>query len=166
MEAGHGTGAGLPHYNRHRLGDLLAAAAHCVIEAVGTQESMMQAIRAARPCGHAGYWFTGNVAINPIASGHAPNRLTLGNVHFSPGARTAWHSHSIAQTLYVTEGEGLVQARGEAVIRIRPGDVVSIAGEEWHWHGATPEHFMTHLALTEGDTTWGEHVTDTEYQAS
>jgi quercetin dioxygenase-like cupin family protein len=84
-------------------------------------------------------------------------------VRFTPGARTAWHSHSIAQTLDVTEGEGLVQARGEAATRIRPGDLVNVARDEWHWHGAAPDHSMTHLSLTEGDTEWGAHVTDTEY---
>lgn len=108
-------------------------------------------------------WFTGDVWIDPIAAGHEPNQLSLGKVHFSPGARTAWHTHTIAQALYVTEGEGLAQARGEAVSRIRPGDVVSIGGGEWHWHGAAPDHFMTHLSLTEGGTEWGEHVTDAEY---
>lgn len=108
-------------------------------------------------------WFTGDVWIDPIASGHEPNQLSLGNVHFTPSARTAWHTHTIAQTLYVTEGEGLIQARGEAVSRIRPGDVVNIVGGEWHWHGAAPDRFMTHLSLTEGDTEWGEHVTDAEY---
>ena len=80
-----------------------------------------------------------------------------------PGARTAWHSHTIAQTLYVTEGEGLVQARGEAVTKFRPGDVVDVAGGEWHWHGAASDHLMTHLALTQGDTEWGDHVTAAEY---
>jgi quercetin dioxygenase-like cupin family protein len=108
-------------------------------------------------------WFAGQVWIDPIASGHGPTPLSLGNVHFTPGARTAWHSHAIAQTLYVTEGEGLVQSRGEPIIRIRPGDVVRISGDEWHWHGAAADHFMTHLSLTEGDTTWGDHVTDDEY---
>lgn len=94
--------------------------------------------------------------------------LTLpldGNVHFTPGARTAWHAHAIAQTLYVTEGEGLAQARGEAVIKIRPGDVVAIAGNEWHWHGAAPGHPMTHLSLAEGGTELGDHVTDAEYNS-
>ena len=78
-------------------------------------------------------------------------------------ARTAWHSHTIARTLYVTEGQGLVQARGEAVTRIRPGNVVNVDGGEWHWHGAAPDRVMTHLSLTEGDTEWGAHVTDAEY---
>ncbi|MGE5288190.1 MAG: cupin domain-containing protein [Micromonosporaceae bacterium] len=73
-------------------------------------------------------WFTGEVRINPITSSHGPHQLSLGNVHFAPGARTAWHSHSIAQTLYVTEGEGLVQARGEEVIQIRPGEVINVKG--------------------------------------
>lgn len=108
-------------------------------------------------------WFTGEVRINPIISGHGPHQLSLGNVHFAPGARTAWHSHSIAQTLYVTEGEGLVQARGDEVIQIRPGEVINVQGDEWHWHGAAPGHAMTHLSLTEGDIEWGEHVTDAEY---
>ncbi len=108
-------------------------------------------------------WFTGEVWIDPITTGHGDHQLSLGNVHFTPGARTAWHAHSLAQTLYVTEGEGLVQARGEAVKRIRPGDIVHVAGVEWHWHGAAPDHFMTHLSLAEGDTEWGEHVSDAEY---
>jgi len=110
-------------------------------------------------------WFSGQVWIDPITSGHGPAPLSLGNVHFTPGARTAWHSHAIAQTLYVSEGQGLVQSRGEPIIRIRPGDVIRISGDEWHWHGAAPDHLMTHLSLTEGDTTWGEHVTDDEYAA-
>lgn len=61
-------------------------------------------------------------------------------MHFAPGARTAWHSHSISQTLYVTDGKGLVQSRGEAIVGIRPGNIVRISGGEWHWHGAAPGH--------------------------
>ncbi len=108
-------------------------------------------------------WFTGEVTIDPITNGHGPHQLSLGNVHFAPGARTAWHAHSIAQTLYVTDGEGRVQARGRDVVTIRPGDIINFADGEWHWHGATPDRAMTHLSLTEGDTDWGEHVTDEEY---
>jgi quercetin dioxygenase-like cupin family protein len=108
-------------------------------------------------------WFTGNVWIDPITQGHGQTRLSLGSVHFTPGARTAWHSHTVGQTLYVTEGEGRVQSRGEPIMTIRPGDVVQISGDEWHWHGAASDRFMTHLSLTEGETQWGEHVTDTEY---
>ncbi|HLZ38615.1 MAG TPA: cupin domain-containing protein, partial [Mycobacteriales bacterium] len=100
-------------------------------------------------------WFTGEVWIDPIASGHGPAPLSLGAVHFAPGARTSWHSHSIGQTLSVSEGEGRVQSRGERILTIRPGDVVDISADEWHWHGAAPDHFMTHLSLTEGDTEWG-----------
>jgi quercetin dioxygenase-like cupin family protein len=85
-------------------------------------------------------------------------------VHFTPGARTAWHSHSLGQTLYITEGQGLVQSRGEAIVTIRPGDIVHTPTDEWHWHGAAPDHFMTHLSLTEGPAQWGEHVADAEYQ--
>ena len=92
--------------------------------------------------------------------------LSLGNIHFTPGARTAWHAHSVAQTLYVTEGEGRVQARGEPIIKIRPGDVVHVTHDEWHWHGAAPDRLMTHLSMTEGETEWGEHVTDAEYRAA
>jgi len=110
-------------------------------------------------------WFTGEVRIDVITAGHGADQLALGNVHFAPGARTAWHSHSVAQTLYVMDGEGLVQARGEAAVRIRPGDVVSVAAAEWHWHGAAPGVAMTHMSLTEGDTQWGERVTDAEYRS-
>jgi quercetin dioxygenase-like cupin family protein len=110
-------------------------------------------------------WFTGEVWLDGIAQAEEPSRLNVSAVHFSPGARTAWHRHSLGQTLYVTEGQGLVQSRGEPVKGIRPGDVVHTPPDEWHWHGATPEHFMTHLSMTEGAADWGEHVTDEEYGA-
>jgi quercetin dioxygenase-like cupin family protein len=108
-------------------------------------------------------WFTGDVWIDPIARGEAPSRLAVSAVHFTPGARTAWHSHSHGQTLYVTEGEGRVQSRGETTVTIRPGDTIHTPADEWHWHGAGPDHFMTHLSITEGDVSWAEHVTDAEY---
>lgn len=107
--------------------------------------------------------FTGDVSIEPIARGQAPSRLAVAAVHFTPGARTAWHSHSNGQTLHVTEGEGRVQSRGEPIVTIRAGDTVRAPDGEWHWHGATPDQAMTHLSITEGDATWGEHVTDAEY---
>jgi quercetin dioxygenase-like cupin family protein len=91
--------------------------------------------------------------------------LSVIAVHFAPGARTAWHSHGLGQTLYVTEGEGLVQSRGSAIVTIRPGDVIHTAADEWHWHGGAAKHFMTHLSMTQGDVEWGEHVTDTEYSS-
>jgi quercetin dioxygenase-like cupin family protein len=109
-------------------------------------------------------WFTGDVYVDAIAQAQGA-ALTIGAVHFTPCAHTAWHRHTIGQILYVTEGEGRVQSRGGPVVTIRPGDVVRIAGGEEHWHGAAPSHFMTHLAVTEGDTIWGEHLTDEEYEA-
>ena len=107
--------------------------------------------------------FTGEVSIEPIARGEPPSTMGVIAVHFSPGARTAWHSHSHGQTLHVTDGEGLVQSRGEEIVSIRTGDTVHAPAEEWHWHGATPDHAMTHLSITEGRATWGDHVTDDEY---
>jgi quercetin dioxygenase-like cupin family protein len=108
-------------------------------------------------------WFTGDVFIDPVAQGHGDSPLSIAFVHFTPGARTAWHSHSIGQTLYVAEGEGRVQSRGASIVPMRSGDVVFSPGGEWHWHGAAPDHFMTHLAISEGNAEWGDHVSDAEY---
>lgn len=107
-------------------------------------------------------WFTGDVYIDSIARGKEPSHLNVGAVHFSPGARTAWHSHHGGQTLYVTEGKGQVQSRGEHIVQIASGDVIYTPDGEEHWHGAAPDHFMTHLSMTEGEATWGAHVTDDE----
>lgn len=116
-------------------------------------------------------WFTGDVWIDVVARGEEPSRLRVSAVHFAPGARTAWHSHAVGQTLLVTEGAGLVQSRGNKVAEIRPGDVIHSPPDEWHWHGADPDHFMTHLSMTEGvgesdrpEAEWGMHVTDDEYR--
>ena len=109
-------------------------------------------------------WFTGDVWIDAVLQAQPPSRLSVNAVHFAPGARTAWHSHAPGQSLYVTEGEGLVQSRGEPIITIGVGDAVFTPADEWHWHGAAPDHVMTHLSMTEGDVTWGEHVTDAEYR--
>ena len=111
-----------------------------------------------------GDWFTGDVFIDTLAQARGGSPATIAHVHFTPGARTAWHSHSLGQSLYVTEGEGRVQARGEPIVVLRPGDTVYAPGGEWHWHGAAPDHFMTHLAVSEGQAEWGEHVTDEEYR--
>jgi len=111
-------------------------------------------------------WFAGDVYIDLVARGHGASPLNVGLVHFTPGARTAWHSHALGQTLYVTEGQGRVQTRGERVVTIRPGDVVFTPGDEWHWHGADADHFMTHVAVSEGDVEWGDQVTDAEYEGS
>jgi quercetin dioxygenase-like cupin family protein len=107
-----------------------------------------------------GHWFTGNVWLDVIIEPREPSRLNVAAVHFAPGARTAWHSHDGGQNLYVTEGEGRVQTRGEPVVTIRPGDVVHTPSGEWHWHGAAPDRFMSHLSLTEGPATWGDHVSE------
>jgi quercetin dioxygenase-like cupin family protein len=115
-------------------------------------------------------WFTGDVWIDAIVRGEEPSRVRVSAVRFTPSARTAWHTHAVGQTLYVTEGRGLMQARGGAVEEIRAGDVVSTPPGEWHWHGAAPGHFMAHLSITEAlpgderpEPEWGEHVTDEEY---
>ena len=107
--------------------------------------------------------FTGDVWFDVVARAEPPARLRMNTVRFAPCARTAWHAHSRGQTLYVTDGEGLVQSRGEAVVTIRPGDVVVTPPDEWHWHGASRDRFMSHLSITEGGADWGDHVTDDEY---
>ena len=116
-------------------------------------------------------WFTGNVYIDTIATPSAPSRVGAVSVHFTPGARTAWHTHPFGQTIYVTEGIGLCQRRGAPIEVIRPGDRVYFEPGEDHWHGAAANRFMTHFAIQEADdsgspVTWGEHVADEEYAAA
>jgi quercetin dioxygenase-like cupin family protein len=116
-------------------------------------------------------WFTGTVYIDTVATPAEPSRLNAANVHFTPGARTAWHTHPLGQTIHVTEGIGLCQRRGGPVEVIRSGDTVLFAPGEDHWHGAAPNRFMSHIAMQEADdsgspVTWGEHVTDEEYAAA
>ena len=116
-------------------------------------------------------WFTGAVFIDAVAAPSGGARLSVSSVHFTPGARTAWHTHPNGQTIFVTEGVGFAQRRGGPVEMIRPGDRVAFEPGEDHWHGATPEHFMTHLAMLEVDdqgipATWGDKVTDEEYSES
>jgi quercetin dioxygenase-like cupin family protein len=116
-------------------------------------------------------WFTGAVYVDPVAVPSNRSRLSASNVHFSPGARTAWHTHPHGQTIWVTEGIGLAQRRGGPIEVIRPGDRVFFEPGEDHWHGAAPNRFMTHLALFQVDdqgnaATWGEHVGDEEYAAA
>ena len=125
--------------------------------------------------GHTGVgpsdWFTGTVYIDQIAAPPAPALLQAASVHFTPGARTAWHTHPFGQTIWVTEGVGLCQRRGGPVEVIRPGDRVYFEPGEDHWHGAAPNRVMTHIAMQEADDSgspvnWGEHVTDEEYGAA
>jgi quercetin dioxygenase-like cupin family protein len=114
-------------------------------------------------------WFTGTVRIDPLFNPFAPERVQGAQVTFEPGARTAWHTHPLGQTLIVTAGFGLVQRLGGPVEEIRPGDVVWFAPGEKHWHGASPQTAMTHIALQEVENgkvvDWLEHVTDAEYGA-
>ncbi|MGJ0184396.1 (R)-mandelonitrile lyase [Corynebacterium glyciniphilum] len=114
--------------------------------------------------------FTGDVWLDVIASPkEADQQAVVGRVRFAPCARTAWHSHERGQTLHVTEGVALLGQRDGTVLEVHPGQTVYTAPGEEHWHGATPEDFMEHLAVTEnGDdpaltTTWLEHVTDADY---
>jgi quercetin dioxygenase-like cupin family protein len=118
-----------------------------------------------------GDWFTGTVYIDTVAAPSEPSRLAAASVHFTPGARTAWHTHPNGQTIYVTEGVGLCQSRGGPVEVIRPGDRVFFGPGEAHWHGAAAKRFMTHLAMHQLDeqgnaANWGEHVSDEEYAAA
>jgi quercetin dioxygenase-like cupin family protein len=113
-------------------------------------------------------WFTGAVYLDAVATPSGRSRLTASSVHFTPGARTAWHTHPNGQTIFVTEGVGLAQRRGGPIEVIRPGDRVFFEGGEDHWHGAAPTQFMTHLAMLEVDdegtgAAWGPHVSDDEY---
>lgn len=113
-------------------------------------------------------WFTGDVYIDPVAAPGGTSTVAAANVHFTPGARTAWHTHPHGQTIFVTEGVGLCQREGGQVEVIRPGDRVFFEPGENHWHGATPDRFMAHIAIQQADetgcpVTWGRHVTDEEY---
>jgi quercetin dioxygenase-like cupin family protein len=116
-------------------------------------------------------WFSGAVYVDTVATPSGASRLSASSVHFTPGARTAWHTHPNGQTIYVLEGVGLAQERGGPVEVIRPGDRVFFEPGEEHWHGAAPNRFMTHLAMLQVDdeghnATWAEHVTDQEYGAA
>jgi len=124
-------------------------------------------------------WFTGDVYLNVHYRGEEPSRVRLNTVRFTPGARTAWHRHAVGQTLHCTDGLGYVVSRGEAgeqptVLVLSPGETIHTPPGEWHWHGATPDRFMTHLAMWESpgpddattETEWGQHVTDAEYDSA
>lgn len=113
-------------------------------------------------------WFTGTVRLDPLFQADAPARVSGANVTFEPGARTAWHTHPLGQTLIVTSGCGWAQREGGPVEEIRPGDVVWFPPGEKHWHGATPTNAMTHIAIQEQldgkAVDWMEHVSDEQYQ--
>lgn len=113
-------------------------------------------------------WFTGDVRIDPVFQAEDPGRVAGASVTFEPGARTAWHTHPLGQTLLITSGLGRVQREGGPVEEVRPGDVVWFPAGEKHWHGASPETAMTHLAIQEqldgSAVEWLEHVTDEQYE--
>ncbi|HEU4744604.1 MAG TPA: cupin domain-containing protein [Anaerolineales bacterium] len=114
-------------------------------------------------------YFTGHVRIDPLHQADAPARVGAVSVTFEPGARTAWHSHPLGQTLIVTAGSGLVQSWGEKIEKIRPGDVIWSAPGEKHWHGATAATSMTHISIVEQldgkAADWMEQVSDEQYRA-
>ena len=112
-------------------------------------------------------WFTGEVRIEPLSNPPEPSRIGVASVSFAPGARTAWHSHPLGQTLIVTAGTGWTQCEGEARVEIRAGDVIWCPPDHKHWHGATAGTAMTHIAIQESlngsPVTWFEHVSDDDY---
>jgi quercetin dioxygenase-like cupin family protein len=114
--------------------------------------------------------FIGDAWFDVIARGEGESRIRVNIVRFAPGSRNAWHAHALGQTLHVTDGLGLVQARGGPILEIRAGDTIHTPAGEWHWHGAAPDRFMTHLAMWEApadgeETAWGDQVSDAEYGA-
>jgi quercetin dioxygenase-like cupin family protein len=115
-------------------------------------------------------YFTGAVSQEPLMQPAAPARVQVVSVTFEPGARTAWHTHPLGQTLVVTEGKGLVQTWGGAVRDIGAGDVIWFAPGEKHWHGAAPDAALTHIAVHETQegksAEWMEHVTNEQYRGS
>lgn len=112
-------------------------------------------------------WFTGAVRIDPVFQAEDPGRVAGASVTFEPGARTAWHTHPLGQTLLITSGLGRIQREGGPIKEVRPGDVVWFPAGEKHWHGASPETAMTHLAVQEQQddsaVDWLEHVSDEQY---
>jgi quercetin dioxygenase-like cupin family protein len=113
-------------------------------------------------------YFTGTVRIDPLFQASDPARTAGASVTFEPGARTAWHTHPLGQTLIVTAGCGLAQRWGGAIEQIRPGDVIWFSPGEKHWHGATPTTAMTHIAIQEAldgkPVDWMEQVSDEQYE--
>lgn len=113
-------------------------------------------------------WFTGDVYVDTVAAPSTGSNVSASLVHFTPGARTAWHTHPHGQTIFIQEGMGLAQREGGPIEVLRPGDRVFFEPGETHWHGAAPDRFMAHLAMLQTDAegvsvTWGNHVTDDEY---
>ena len=113
-------------------------------------------------------WFIGTVRIDPLFQAPEPARVSAGHVTFEPGARTAWHTHPLGQTLIITSGLGWVQHEGGPVEEVRPGDIVWFPAGERHWHGACAATAMTHIAIQESlngkNVDWLEQVSDAQYR--
>jgi quercetin dioxygenase-like cupin family protein len=145
-------------------------AAH-LLNRCGNQEDFMILKRAGSRPSQSGPadWFTGEVTIEPLNNPPEPSRVGCASVTFRPGARTAWHTHPLGQTLIVTAGTGWTQCDGEERVEIRAGDVIWCPPGQRHWHGATDTTAMTHIAIQESlngsPVTWMEHVTDEQYLA-
>jgi quercetin dioxygenase-like cupin family protein len=147
-----------------------AAAAQGANSSTQARNAMMQIMRSgSRPSakGPAEY-FTGAVRVDPMFQAGDPARVSGGHVTFEPGARSAWHTHPLGQTLIVTSGLGWAQAEGRPIEEIRPGDVVWFPPGLKHWHGAAPTTAMTHIAITEfqngKNVEWLEKVSDAQYR--
>lgn len=114
-----------------------------------------------------GDWFTGSVRVDGLFQAKDPSRVSGATVTFEPGARTAWHTHPVGQHIIITTGVGWVQQEGGGIEEVRPGDVVWFPPGVKHWHGATPRHGMTHIAIQEtqdgSPVEWMEHVSDQQY---
>ena len=130
----------------------------------------MEVVRSQTPSKGPADLFTGDVSFTPVVSDDGSASLRVTAIRFAPGARTAWHAHALGQTLYVTEGNALVQSRGADIVELHSGDVSHTSPDEWHWHGAGPDNTMTHVSIIKGtveagrqETQWGPHVTDAEY---
>lgn len=112
--------------------------------------------------------FTGDVFIDPITAGQGASPVQISAVRFTPGARSAWHCHTLGQTLYISEGTGFVQSRDQEIVSLQAGDIVRTPAGEWHWHGASPDNSMTNISITQAapdaPDEWGALVTDAEYQ--
>jgi quercetin dioxygenase-like cupin family protein len=112
--------------------------------------------------------FVGDAWFDLIVRGDPPSRVRASVVRFAPGARNHWHRHAVGQTFHVIDGIGRTQSRGGPLIEVRPGDTVHTPPDEWHWHGASPERFMTHFTVYEAaddgaETEWGDPVSDEVY---
>src|SRR5690606_16133370 len=160
--------------HRHIMNRILAAilVLTLAVPAVGAAQNGLTIVRAAPPANPASAEnFTGTARVGEFFRGDDPARVYGASVAFEAGARTNWHTHALGQTLIVTAGTGLVQLWGDAVEEIRTGDVVVIAPGERHWHGASPDASMTHVAISETpegvpSTEWMEAVSEEQYAAA